>query len=235
MQNSSNYQKLKRSAKLFIWYTPFIESVYAWRRQRHSKTHIDRWLAGGKPVPPPHALKAEVLRHYAATYHLRILVETGTQHGHMLSALKKVFTRLYSIEVDPAHYKNVRRRFRFNRRIKLFCGDSSDLLPGIIACLHEPALFWLDGHGNPGQKQPGKLVTPILAELTHLFAVPRLGHVIIIDDVRLFHKRFGYPPLAEVLSMIERDGGWDVLIQDDSLRLTPCAPKPLVPKLEPEG
>ncbi|WP_129677470.1 hypothetical protein [Candidatus Chloroploca sp. Khr17] len=145
----------------------------------------------------------------------------------MLSALKKVFTRLYSIELDPVRYKKVRRRFRFNRRIELFCGDSTDLLPSIIARLHEPALFWLDGHGNPGQKPPGELVTPILAELTHLFAVPRLGHVIIIDDVRLFQERFGYPPLAEVVSMIERDGGWDVLIQDDSMRLTPRLPPPL--------
>ena len=68
---------------------------------------------------------------------------------------------------------------------------------------------------------------PILTELTHLFAAARLGHVIIIDDVRLFRERTGYPELSTVLALIEQDGGWDVLIQDDSLRLTPARPCPV--------
>ena len=71
--------------------------------------------------------------------------------------------------------------------------------------------------------------------MTHLFAAPRLGHVIIIDDVRLFDERFGYPPVAEGLCIIEQDNGWDVLIEDDSLRLTPRPQKPPSPKLEQDG
>jgi hypothetical protein len=196
------------------------------------KQGANQAVGGTRPAPPPHGHKQAVLRQYAAAYQLRILVETGTQHGHMLAALKKVFAKLYSIELSPALHEQTRVRFRSDRQIELLCGDSAALLPGIIARLHEPALFWLDGHYSPNQAPAGKQVTPILAELAHLFAAPRLGHVIIIDDVRLFRERFGYPPLAEVLAMIEQAGDWDVLIQDDSLRLTPRPQKPPSPQLE---
>jgi hypothetical protein len=38
--------------------------------------------------------------------------------------------------------------------------------------------------------------------------------------------------LSDVLAMIKLDGGWDVLIQDDSLRLTPRPPNALTPMRE---
>jgi len=153
----------------------------------------------------------------------------------MLAALKDEFVKLYSVELLPERYEFARRRFRTDPQIELFCGDSAIVLPKILARLDEPALFWLDGHYPPGQAPLSAQVSPIRAELAQLFAAPRLGHVIIIDDVRLFDERFGYPPLAEVLAMIEQAGGWDVLIEDDSLRLTPRPQKPPSPKLEQDG
>lgn len=197
--------------------------------ERQRKAQIEQWVARGRPAPPPHGHKQEVLRQYAAAHQLRILVETGTQHGQMLAALSQEFARLYSIELDPVLCKKARRRFRSDRQIELFCGDSAALLPAILARLQEPALFWLDGHSHPNQAPSGGQVSPVLTELAHLFAAPRLGHVIIIDDVRLFHERFGYPSLPTVRSMIDADGGWDVLVQDDSLRLTPCPERTLAP------
>lgn len=164
-----------------------------------------------------------MLRQYAAAYRLRILVETGTYHGHMLAALKNEFAKLYSIELLPEYYEQARQRFLADPQIELFCGSSAILLPSIIAQLHEPTLFWLDGHYNPNQAPAGEQITPILAELAHLFAAPRLGHVIIIDDARLFNEFTGYPKLDVVLSFIEQDGGWDILVKDDSIRLTPRA------------
>lgn len=219
-----SHPALRSAAKWLLQHISPDETLYGWLIQRRNKAQIKQWAERGRPAPPPHGHKQEVLRQYAATYQLHILVETGTQHGQMLAALKKVFARLYSIELDPIHYEKTRVRFRSNGQIELFCGDSADLLPGIIARLHEPALFWLDGHYNPNNAPTGKQVTPILAELAHLFAAPRLGHVIIIDDVRLFKESTGYPRLDEVLAFIQQDGGWDMLIEDDSLRLTPRQP-----------
>ena len=214
-------QALRRTAKWLLYNIGPAEPLRVWWMQRRGAALVEQWVARGQPAPPPHRHKQEVLRQYASAYRLRILVETGTQHGHMLAVLRKDFSRLYSVELDPVCYEKARRRFRSDHHIELFCGDSADLLPEILVRLHEPALFWLDGHYNPNQAPSGEHVSPILAELAHLLTAPRLGHVIIIDDARLFNVRYGYPPLSEVLSMIERDGGWNVLIQDDSLRLTP--------------
>lgn len=202
--------------------TGFGRALLRWRDARHQTAQVKRWIAAGKPAPPPHAVKAAVLRHYAAAYHLRVLVETGTQRGDMLAALKDEFARLYSIEIVPAVCEAARRRFRHAPQIEIFCGDSAIVLPQVLARLDQPALFWLDGHFFFHRQSPAGLqVTPIVTELACLFAAPRLGHVIVIDDVRLFHEATGYPALATVLEKIEQDGGWDISIADDSLRLTP--------------
>ena len=224
---SAILQNLGDQAKTLLWHTPLAEPAFTWRHRRRSKKQIKAWMARGKPAPPPHAIKAETLRQYASAYRLRTLVETGTQRGAMLAALKHDFSSLVSVELSPRHHDFARRRFRTAPHIELILGDSAAVLPAILARLSEPALFWLDGHYNPGQAPAGAPVSPILTELTHLFAAARLGHVIIIDDVRLFRERTGYPELSAVLALIEQDGGWDVLIQDDSLRLTPARPCPV--------
>ena len=214
---------LKLAFRDLLEATSFGAALYAWRRRRRKQAQMSRWIAAGKPPPPPHAVKADVLRRYAAAYHLRVLVETGTQRGNMLAELKDEFVRLYSVEIVPEVFAAARRRFRHDPQIELFCGDSATVLPQIIARLDEPALFWLDGHHFPQKSPSGKQVTPILAELAHLFAAPRLGHVVVIDDIRLFEESTGYPALATVLDYVNQDDGWDTLIEDDSLRLTPRA------------
>lgn len=214
-------QRLRKSIKqqlLLLW---LLSPLSAWRDRRADEAAIARWLAHGRPAPPPHRIKAEILRQYAASYRLTILVETGTQRGAMLAMLKNDFAKLYSIELLPHHYNFARRRFQTVPQIELLHGDSAVILPHILARLQKPALFWLDGHRNPNQTSPGELVTPILTELNYLFAAPQLGHVIIIDDVRLFRKGAGYPELSSVLEIIDQNGRYDWLIQDDSLRLTP--------------
>jgi hypothetical protein len=221
------YRTLRKTVKQMLQHTWLAEPIGVYLQRRRSKAQKKYWIARGQSPPPPHRFKAEVLRQYAVAYGLRILVETGTQTGQMLAALKHEFARLYSIELLPENYEKARQRFLADPQIELTCGDSAAVLPAILARLREPALFWLDGHYSPNSAPAGEQVTPILAELAHLFAAPRLGHVIIIDDVRLFDTHFGYPPLAEVLTMIEQDGGWAVLISDDSIRLTPRQQKPL--------
>lgn len=215
------YRKFKKTIKQLLKRTRLAEPIRVYLRHRRRKAQEQYWIARGQSPPPPDSFKAEVLRQYATTYQLRILVETGTSSGNMIAALQHHFTRLYSIELKSDRYEIARQRFLGVQHIELFCGDSAIVLPQILAKLGEPALFWLDGHYNPGQAPPDRQVSPILTELVHIFAAPRLGHVIIIDDARLFAPHFGYPSLAEVRSIVNNDNGWDILIKDDIIRLTP--------------
>jgi hypothetical protein len=52
-------------------------------------------------MPPPPKAKQDVLGQYAREYGLRLFVETGTFHGDTVEAMRKLFTRIISVELDP--------------------------------------------------------------------------------------------------------------------------------------
>ena len=41
---------------------------------------------------------------YAQRFHLPVLIETGTQYGQMISAMRTRFREIYSIELDGTNY-----------------------------------------------------------------------------------------------------------------------------------
>jgi hypothetical protein len=52
-------------------------------------------------------------------------------------------------------------------------------------------------------------------------AHPVRGHVVLIDDARLFDGTAGYPALSELRSWIQRERpGSEVQIEDDIIRCT---------------
>src|SRR5438876_12021434 len=156
------------------------------------------WRLRGSPLPPPHAVKERAVREYAARFRLRVLVETGTWLGDMVARTRHAFDRVYTIELDDALWRRARSRFAGDRRVTLLHGDSAQVLPGVLASLQEPALFWLDGHYSGGPTARGSLSTPISAELRHILAHPVRRHVILIDDARCFTGEDDYPALAEL-------------------------------------
>lgn len=191
-------------------------------RRRRQKTEVAAWKDSGCPVPPPHAVKQDVLRSHARQFGLRILVETGTYLGDMVEALKAEFERVYSIELDGALHEKARDRFRRDRNVKLLKGDSADVLPGILAELDQPALFWLDGHYSGGITGRGESDTPVLSELDSILRSPEKGHVIVIDDARCFGTDPGYPDLDALTSMVARlRPDLHLKVAGDSIRITP--------------
>jgi predicted O-methyltransferase YrrM len=119
------------------------------------KKRVIEWKRNGKPVPPPHSIKQQVIRNYAKDYGIKILVETGTLHGDMLEAMRKDFERLYSIELDEKLYKDAQKRFNGVNHIELIHGDSGVQLEFLLKKT-EPALFWLDGHYSGGITAKGE-------------------------------------------------------------------------------
>lgn len=182
----------------YWWY----QSLRSAAKAARAPHQIRQWEHLGKCGPPPHAIKQQVLKHYASQYGLRILVESGTYHGDMIDALKGSFETIYSIELNTTLFNKARWRFRAEPHIKLINGDSSKELPAVLQQLEGPALFWLDGHYSAGVTSHGDLSTPIFDEVRHVLTARESRHVMVIDDARCFGSETDYPTISELTEFI---------------------------------
>ena len=170
-------------------------------------------------MPPPNVVKQRTVIRYQARYGLRTFVETGTYTGEMVHAMSGHVDRIISIEVAPALHAQAAKRFASQPHIRLLLGDSAALLPSVLESLEGPALVWLDGHYMGGESGRGTADTPIMAELTALVAHPVRGHVVLIDDARLFDGTGGYPRLDELTAWVKaRRPGTHVSVDGDIIR-----------------
>ena len=154
------------------------------------------WKLKGSPRPKvPHLIKQRIVREYAIRFQLPVLIETGTQFGQMIHAMRKNFRKIYSIELDDTNYALAVRNFAGQPHIHLLHGDSAVELPKLLQSIHEPCLFWLDGHSHE---------TPIMDELHSVFTHGPYKHVILIDDARCFDSSKYYPTLDAVRELTAR-------------------------------
>lgn len=198
-----------------------LQTILDWLRgKRHDA--VAEWERRGRPVPPPHAVKQQVLRGYAERYRLKIFVETGTFRGDMVEAMKPLFAKVYSIELSDALFAAAERRFQQDPHVELIHGDSGKELAQIVERLDQPALFWLDGHYSAGDTAKGEKDTPIYDELDQIFRAPDLGHVIVIDDARCLGTDPAYPTLPALLEyVLSKRPRANIVVADDSVRITP--------------
>jgi hypothetical protein len=180
------------------------------------------WEKQGRPSPPPHIIKEELIRDYAKTFNTHILIETGTYLGDMVHAMKKTFSRIISFELDQTLAAQARERFANEHHIEIIQGDSGKLLGEHLATINEPCLFWLDGHYSGGITAKGSLETPIKNELTAILSHPVDGHVILIDDARCFTGENDYPTQNELKSFIHgHKPKWRFTVETDVIRVHP--------------
>jgi hypothetical protein len=171
-------------------------------------------------IPPPEAEKRRIVLDIAQQHGLRVFVETGTFLGEMVEALRSHCDRVYSIELDPELFRRATERFAGDTRVTILEGDSAEVLPGVLAAVDQPALFWLDGHHSGAGTAKGATSTPILAELGHVFGHQTTGHVILIDDARLFDGTRDYPTIKALRRLVERGRrGATFEIRDDIIRI----------------
>ena len=178
-----------------------------------------QWRLAGRPVPPPPPVKHAIIKDYQRRFGLRVFVETGTFAGDMIDAVKQRFERVVSIERDPGWHARAVERFRSDPHVLLLQGDSGVRLREVLASLTEPALFWLDAHYSGPITARGVVDSPIAQELAALRAHPVRGHVVLVDDMRDFTGRDGYPTVDELVAWIRgTDPAAVVEVKDDVLR-----------------
>ncbi|HWV47791.1 MAG TPA: hypothetical protein VN039_17475, partial [Nitrospira sp.] len=103
---------------------------------------------------------------------------------------------------------------------RILHGNSASMLPLALASIKQSTLFWLDAHYSGGITACGDQHSPILLELEHIFRHPIRGHVIVIDDARLFGADSAYPTLEQLQLFIDAQSTPRKLeIIDDAIRI----------------
>ena len=172
------------------------------------------WLMRGKPRPKvPHIVKQRTLAEFAERFKLPVLVETGTNLGHMVNIQKNRFREIYSIELDEWLAARAKRKFAAFPHIHLYQGDSGVVLPKIVPTLKDRCLFWLDAHW-------GDESAAIRQELESIYAHRIRDHVLLIDDARWFDGRTDYLTIEELREHANRAyPGSIVEVKDDIIRI----------------
>ena len=181
--------------------TPIYPFLYRFKEKRV----INNWHKTGKPIPPPHIIKQEIVMQYARKFSIDILVETGTYLGRMINAVKGFFSEIYSIELDNSLFIKAKKRFINIKNIHIIQGDSSKVLPELLALIDYTCLFWLDAHYSGGITVKANLNTPIMIELKSIFSHKIKGHVILIDDARCFIGSENYPTIRALKEFVMKN------------------------------
>lgn len=117
------------------------------------------------------------------------MVETGSYMGDGIrNALDAGFPAVRSVELSPQFYEIARGRFAREPRVRVYLGDSGDILWDVIGDVDGRITFWLDGHWSGGQTALGPVQCPLRAELDAIARHPRKDHTILIDDMRCWVK-----------------------------------------------
>jgi len=180
------------------------------------------WEKEGRPIPPPHLYKQRTVKEYAGVFSLPTFIETGTYEGDMVSATKRIFDKIYSIEIDEKLCNKARQRFSKLKSIRIIHGDSGKVLPKLIKEIDKPCLFWLDAHYSGGITSKGDLETPIVQELECILNHPIKRHVTLIDDARCFTGQNDYPTMEELKKFVhEKNPNLVFRIENDIIRIYP--------------
>jgi hypothetical protein len=172
------------------------------------------WVVRGKPQPKvPHIVKQRTLTQFAERFKLPVLVETGTNLGHMVNIQKNRFREIYSIEFDEWLAARAKRKFAAYPHIHLYQGDSGVVLPKIVPTLKDRCLFWLDAHW-------GDESAPIKQELECIYRHPIRNHALLIDDARYFDGCGDYLSVEDLREHAAREyPGSVVEVKDDIIRI----------------
>jgi hypothetical protein len=178
-------------------------------------------VRASRPMPPPALIKWKTVREYGERYSLRTLVETGTCRGDTIWFNLHNFKQIYSIELFPMLYERAREMFAPWKHVSILFGDSGAILPGLLAKMETPVLFWLDAHYSGGATARGEDYTPIITEMENIFRRRVSGDVILSDDARLFDGSDDYPKLDIFMRFIkERRPDAAIEVKNDIIRIT---------------
>jgi len=211
---------MEEPLQYFLERTTPLGTLARTHRQRRLRRKYHRWVRSGAVLPLPNWGKQRVVIEYIHRFAPAVFVETGTYRGKMVYAVMPHVRAIYSIELDPTHYRNAHRRFAGYRNIHIRQGQSGEVLPEIMKEIQQPCLFWLDAHWSGGSTAKADLETPIMEEMECILNHPLAErHVLLIDDARCFTGQNDYPTLQGLEQRIgAAQPDWVFKVEDDIIR-----------------
>jgi len=172
-------------------------------------------------VVKDHLVKESIVRDYIKRFSIDTFIETGTYEGIMAHAIAPHVKSVLTIELDEKLHEFAKRNLKDKPNVRLFSGDSGEMLLGIMEAFREPCLLWLDAHYSGGITAKGETETPILKELEAILKSP-YDHIILIDDARLYTGEGDWPSLDELKAIIlKAHPDWVFDVVDDIIRAHP--------------
>ncbi len=166
------------------------------------------------------SFKQNVVKSFAKFFSLEVLIETGTYFGDMIYATRKIFKKIYSIEIDEYLYKEAKSRFSKYKHISILHGDSMNLIPKILSKINQPCLFWLDAHYSGVGTGKGPMDTPVMSEVENIFNLSNFQHILLIDDARDFKSINDYPTIEEIKKFVKKKKpNWKLKVKNDIIRI----------------
>ena len=163
----------------------------------------------------------KVVKDIAMQYNIGVFVETGTYKANTALWASKEFDKVYTIEADETFYNDAKQKNPSIENIEFLHGNSRDKLSEIISSLqNDNAIIWLDAHWSGSETYGQNDECPLLDELDIILGC-NSGHIILIDDARLFlapppkpHNVTVWPSIIEVVCKL-RDNNYDAIILED--------------------
>ena len=139
-----------------------------------------------------------------AKHKIDFFVETGTLTGGTTYWACEHFNIVTTVDINQglASFRNV----------NAVCSDSADFLENSEYML--PVMFWLDAHTNES--------CPVLREIAAINKMYPAGHVILVDDARLFGQLPAWPTPGQVIEALVDGGRRSVYIHEDVIVAEPC-------------
>lgn len=211
---------IKNSIKKTFIYPIWINYKLKVKKLAEDQDILESWKQNGRPTPPPQLFKRKIIKQYAKKFQLNTFIETGTYMGDTVEDCRRLFAKIFSIELDDKLYENATKRFEVFSHISIVHGDSGEKIFEILDKLDKPCLLWLDGHYSEGFTAKGDLNTPIVEELTHIFNHKVDNHVILIDDARCFNGKDDYPTIDELKKFVaDKNPVLQFSVADDIIRI----------------
>jgi hypothetical protein len=114
-------------------------------------------------------------------------IETGTYLGNGIKDVLNNYENIHSIELADKWYHYNVEQFKNYSNVKMYLGDSKNILPELLNNITEPITIYLDAHYSGGTTAFGDEEVPLLFEL-EILKKRNYDDIIIIDDCRLLGK-----------------------------------------------